>query len=269
VIEDFRRTELVDKVLADNFSNASFENHILVRSVAIKRRFTNVSFAYTTFDGCYFRKCDFDSCDFTGCTFVRSNFRGTNFSGCNFKYASFDKTFISPNILDTECPSFENLKSEFARNLRVNFQSIGDARAATKAIRIELEATREHLFKSWKSREYYYRKKYAGLERLKMFASWFGFKIEEWLWGHGERPLRLLWMIAWILLGLAVLDVFQHRNPALLPDYWLALKDAPAQFLGIYKPEGVSNAFSALVTFVRFVAVAAFISVLTKSASRR
>ena len=45
----------------------------------------------------------------------------------------------------------------FARTLRMNYQQLGDARAANKAI--EIEATEIHLHKAWSSKQSYYRSK--------------------------------------------------------------------------------------------------------------
>ena len=52
-----------------------------------------------------------------------------------------------------------------ARSLRVNYQQLGEAKSANKAIHIELQATKTHLYKAWHSQETYYREKYAGWAR--------------------------------------------------------------------------------------------------------
>ena len=67
--------------------------------------------------------------------------------GCKFDYSQFSYTQVEPEILDTGCPGQENLQQRFARTLRINFQQIGDAATANSAIKVELEATRVHLYK--------------------------------------------------------------------------------------------------------------------------
>jgi uncharacterized protein YjbI with pentapeptide repeats len=89
----------------------------------------------------------FDSCDFTGCRFTASNFYTSTFSDCKFEYAVFERTLIESDILDTECPGPDNLKLKFARTLRMNYQQLGDAKSANKAISVELQATKQHLSK--------------------------------------------------------------------------------------------------------------------------
>jgi hypothetical protein len=178
------RTTVADHRVRADISGGNLGNCLFVRLVAKKRTFRNVDFKYSIFDMCYFRDCLFDSCDFTGCRFVGSNLYGAKFSGCNFEYSWFERTLIDNSILDTECPGLDNLKLKFARTLRMNYQQIGDAQSANKAIGVELEAKQSDLYKAWHSNESYYRKKYAGLRRLRVFAKWLSFKILDIVWGN-------------------------------------------------------------------------------------
>jgi hypothetical protein len=151
-----------------------------------------VDFRYTTFDACYLRKCFFEECDFTGCRFVSTSLYGSTFAGCKFDYATFEKTDIDEHVLSTGCPGTENLKMRFARSLRVNYQQLGNADAVNKAIAVELEATRVHLEKSWRSNESYYRRKYAGAQRALQLLRWIQFITLDWIWGNGESVGKLL-----------------------------------------------------------------------------
>lgn len=139
-------------------SKEKYINKLFERLVALKVEFKNVDFCYSIFDAAYIRNCSFEDCNFTGCRFVNCNLAGSSFNGCKFDYATFDKTHIDNDILEVGCPGHENLKLKFARSLRLNYQQIGDAKSANKAINIELQATEDHLHKAWKSKESYYRK---------------------------------------------------------------------------------------------------------------
>ncbi len=152
----------IDMRFRSDISSANFSNFLFQRLIAKERKFVCIDFRYTIFDSCYFRNCVFDSCDFTGCRFVGSNLHGSCFVGCKFDYVNFERTLIDDDILETSCPSLENLKMRFARTLRMNYQQIGDVKSANKAKRVELEATQLHFFKAWRSRESYYRKKFVG-----------------------------------------------------------------------------------------------------------
>jgi hypothetical protein len=84
---------------------------------------------------------------------------------------NFERTFVDNDILNTGCPGFENLKMRFARTLRMNYQQLGDAKSANKAITVELQASEVYLHKAWQSNESYYRKKYGGLSESRRFRS--------------------------------------------------------------------------------------------------
>lgn len=149
----------------------------------------------------------FKFCDFTGCKFIGTNFRGSKFSGCKFDYSTFERTFITSDILNTECPPFENLKLDFARTLRVNFNQIGDTEGANKAILLELEASEIHLWKVWASNESYYRDKYKGFYRVIYFFKWANFKLFDYIWGNGEKPHKLVLAALLFLFIISALEL--------------------------------------------------------------
>ena len=259
----------IDQAVASNLNGVNFRNLQFQRLVAIKKEFTKCNFRYSEFDAVYLRDCVFDSCDFTGCKFTNSNLRGSKFIGCKFEYAQFSQTLLEPEILDTGCPSKENLQQMFARTLRVNFHQIGNAVAANKAIKIELEATRIHLSKAWKSRESYYRKKYTGFSRSKMFIEWFGFVVLDSFWGNGESPVKLLRSLAILIVSVALGEVYFLRDGLVLSNYFCALIQAPEILLGITKPQGFSGWVLAGITSLRYIMFACLVSIIIKRLSRR
>jgi hypothetical protein len=168
-----------DHRFSDNEANVSYANHLFTRLSAKEKTFTKVDFRYCTFDRCYLRSCKFLNCDFTGCRFVSSNLHGSSFRDCRFDYASFERTQIAPDILETQAPFLENLKEKFARSLRVNYSQLGDSESVNKAIKIELAATQTHLYNAWHSEADYYRKtKYPGMwMRFTKFLEWLRFRV--------------------------------------------------------------------------------------------
>lgn len=259
---------IVDHRWDTTVSSEAFAHTIFQRVSAKDIAFVKVDFRYCILDGCYLRGCSFDSCDFTGCRFLNSNFHGSTFTGCTFNYATFERTEIASEILDTNCPAFENLKLRFARSLRMNFQGLGDAAAANKAILVELEATEVHLRKAWNSNESYYRKKYPGIHRARSFASWAGFRVAEFLWGNGEKPLNLVRSLLIVLVAIALLDTIQFRDARLVASYGDALLQAPQIFLGT-----LNSRFSGLavagITALRLIGFGLFLSILVRRFARR
>lgn len=222
-----------DYAVSHDLNDEKFLNFQFYRLVATRKNFTNCDFSYSEFDAAYLRNCVFDSCNFTGCKFSNTNLRGSKFIGCKFDYVQFTHTLVEPEILDTGCPGQENLQQSFARTLRINYHQIGDSSAANKAIKIELNATSIHFYKAWRSRESYYRKKYTGLQRIKMFFEWLHFVALDLFWGNGESPLRLLRSLLLLIVLIALGDVYYVRDNHELASYTIAFLQAPEVLLGI------------------------------------
>lgn len=270
ILTDSGKIISTDKKFADHVEEEKYSNHVFIRLVAKEKRFTKVNFRYSFFENSYLRDCHFDSCDFTGCRFINTNLSGSKFSGCKFEYSYFEKTLVEPSILQTECPGYENLKLRFARTLRTNFQQMGDANAANKAMTVELDATATHLKKATWSNEAYYRKHYAGFERIKIFFEWMNFNILDFVWGNGESVKRLFRFLALILLLMAFYDIYYHGNdPQNIGGYWRSALKSFSVFFGITAPNEYPHAYLAVVTCVRLVVVGFFLSIIIKRFNRR
>lgn len=270
--DHFRQTgreTISDQAIAHDLKGLNLRNKQFERLVAKKKHFTDCDFSYSQFESAYLHNCSFDSCKFIGCKFTNSNLRGSKFEGCAFDYAEFSQTQVEPEILDTGCPGPENLQQKFARTLRVNFQQIGDSVAANKAIKVELEAARIHLHKAWRSRESYYRKKYAGIKRVRAFSEWLEFKLLDAFWGNGESFTKLLRTLIVVVFLIALGEVYFLKDPAVLANYVEAAKNAPQVFIGTLQPDEFSGLILASVAAVRYVMLACLVSILVKRFSRR
>lgn len=269
MLKDSGRVEVADKKFDSDVIDGRYVNHLFNRLVAKKIRFSNVDFKYCIFDAAYFRNCSFDSCDFTGCRFLSSNLQGTSFNGCKFDYATFDKTYIDSDILDSGCPGPENLKLKFARSLRMNYQQLGDAKSANKAISIELQATEDHLHKSWKSKESYYRNKYKGFKRFEAFMDWWEFKVLDIIWGNGESAWKLCRAVVIVLLGITVIDVLNYGNPNQVSNYLSSFMLSPQILLGVVEPEIYPSFYTTLIFLIRLVMFGFFMAIIIKRFNRR
>ena len=233
------------------------------------KRQVNVEFNYSTFDDCYLRSCTFNSCTFVGCKFIASNFEGSQFIGGDFQYSIFRFTNITNELLVNNCPSYDNLKFKFARNLRTNFQSIGDIDGVNKAILVELESTKSTLYKAWNSNESYYRSKYKGWDRFFKFVSWLKFKIGEFVWGNGESLLKLGRAVLLTLVLISIIDTFKIGETDSIKSYLSGLTNSPQLFFSIDKPEYYSKQYLSLIYFFRLVFFGLFMAIVIKRFSKR
>ncbi|MBD2312971.1 pentapeptide repeat-containing protein [Desertifilum sp. FACHB-1129] len=269
MLSESNRVHQVDKKFDTDVSNEEFKNQLFIRLIALKKQFTKIDFSYSIFDTCYLRNCQFDTCDFTGCRFVGTNLSGAKFTNCEFMYATFEKTFIDKYILDQECPEEENLKLKFARSLRMNYQSLGDAESANKAMSVELKATEEHLYKSWHDNSTYYRNKYKGWERVKAFMQWVQFKLLDLIWGNGESLWKLVRAILIIFVLMTLSDVFVFKDYQRIDSYIQSVFKAPQIFFGTLSPSNYPSSYLTVILFIRLVAFGFFMSILIKRFNRR
>jgi hypothetical protein len=269
-LAESHRIEYKDKAVRCDIEEENWSNIQFVRLVAINKRFTKVDFANSTFDSCYLRNCQFDTCNFAGVRFSSTNLHGATFTGCMFEYATFERTLIDDAILKDNCPVHENQKMRFARSLRTNYQQLGDADAANRAIRVELDATEIHLRKAWGSNDRYYRKKYRGFpSRVIQFLSWAKFKLLDYIWGNGESVLALLRAVLVLLLLIAAFDLATGPTALSAPNAIGALWRAPQIFFGVTHPNYFSDDWLTAITVLRLMAFAFFMSILIKRISRR
>lgn len=258
----------VPKDVVDEQESLRFK--VFIRLNAKKITFRNVSFLHCIFDSCYLNNCVFDSCDFTGCKFLGSNFHQTAFKGCNFIFATFERCQIDDDILISEAPREENLRMHFARSLRANYQQVGDAKAANKAINVELEATSKYLYKSWKSKQTYYKEKYPGfLNSSIQFLKWIEFWVLHFIWGNGESILKFARTIVITLFLISIYDTYTNGNPLDLSEYWVNFLKAPSVFLGVSSPTNFSTGALSIITGIKFISIALLTTLLVKRFSRR
>lgn len=264
-IEAIEKPKHTDVTITKDLSNECFEKSIFVRSSAIEKTFNNINFKYCIFDGAYFKKCKFHSCDFTGCKFINSNLRGSSFNNCDFKYSVFEKTIVDNDILYTSAPVEDNWKLEFARTLRINYQQLGDSKSVNMAIQIELASTEEHLKNGWNSKKIYYRNKYQGIDRLKMFFDWFSHKFLDYIWGNGESGWKMIRTLLVILFAITLIDVFMFSTQCNLLD---SLIRSPSIFFGTVIPE-YPKLYITTITIIRLIIFGMFISLIVKRLNRR
>ena len=262
-------TEISKKAIDSIVEGEEFEHHIFTRVSANKLTFKGVVFNFSTFEHCYFRSCTFDSCKFIGAKFISTNFEGSEFIGCSFNYSTFRFTNLDENILDSNCPSFENVRQKFARNLRTNFVSMGNSEGVNKAINVELEATKEYLYKAWWSNQGYYRKKYTGWSRFFKSLSWARFKFEEMVWGNGESLWKLSRAVLFTLLFITLRETWLNGETNSISSYWSSFLKSPPIFFSIEKPLNYSNFYLSAIYFFRLLFFGLFMAIVIKRFNKR
>lgn len=172
-----------------DFSNCTFSNTGCLSGV-----FERCDFSYTVFDRSYFRGCTFRDCKFVGARLLHSNFRKIKIEGnTHFDYAYFHQTLIGADTMARCLPGTSNVKRLYCLSLRANYESLADFQAADRFLRLQLEATSEHLQKKQAGAEGYYRNHYkkGGPLRIRYKLHYAAHIASRYFWGHGLSPRNL------------------------------------------------------------------------------
>jgi len=172
-------------------------------------------------------------------------------------------------------PSEPNIRREALQNLRANALEVGDYASQGRLILQEIEATKRHHRYAFRGYDSYYKKKYASVfSKVKAGASLAWLNIGGLIWGHGEKPGRLL------LSSIALLCILTFIN------FWSVIPRigwsesgqglGPLQYIvQLFLGMSLDSKFRGyeiidyLVVAMRYVYMGLFISVLYKSISHR
>ena len=252
---------------------------VILKNVSGKAtKFEKVKFNYSRMHDCYFRDANFVQCDFTGAKFYDSNFRGAKFEECKFDYSRFNNTIIHYNQLKWNLPKFENLRRDFLRNLRKNFEAIGDVDSINECIIAELKAERTYKENVVWRPESYYRKKYTGLNWVRGCVALVKFRFLDLVWGNGESFKKLVYFTIFCLFIFAFLFYWKNGTPAsetnclgVLKQFWEASLAMLDQFVGTGCSQSHMDAglLKYPLVFTRYILFGLFLSMFLKKFGRR
>jgi hypothetical protein len=258
------------KIKDEDWKNRHFEDFN-----AKDTEFRNCDFRYSNFKRAYFRDAKFFNCRFDGALFSDCNFKNASFYKCDLKFVQFRRSLIELDELIASLPAEPNIRREAIQSLRANAVEVGDYSSQSRLILEEIEATKRHYSYALRGYDSYYRKKYYGfLPKLRALAQLSWLQISGIIWGHGEKPARLLLSSLVLLLLLTAVNFWSVMPKA----GWvearggLKLLEYVVQLFLDMTPETTFRGYAAIdyiVVLMRYVYIGLFISVLYKSISHR
>ena len=154
--------------------------------------FKDCSFTQSNFEDSYFRKAVFKNVRFTGSSFRFCNFDKASFQACDFRYCNFFHCKLPKDEIISCLPPEPNLRRDLARNLRANYEMIGDKKAADTFLDIEIQAYEDELKAIFFSKTEYYKNHYNLLAQIQAGAKFLVSKFSGMVWGYGHRVDRLV-----------------------------------------------------------------------------
>ena len=254
---------------------ADWRNRAFTDFNALGTTFEDCDFRYSIFERAYLRDAKFINCRFDGARFIDSNLRNARFVKSEFKFAVFCGCHLDVREIIAVLPPQPNIRRENLRNLKANAIEIGDYESVRLIVLQELEATKLHFKHAAIGFDVYYKEKYAlSSQRLFAGAQFVGLKIDQWVWGHGERPWQLLVSSGLLLLFLTGVNFW-----AVVPKAGWTGSQAGLQILAYsvrtfldmpvdIRFQGFQFVDYALV-MMRYIYIGLFVSVLYKAISHR
>lgn len=150
------------------------------------------SFTQSNFEDSYFRKAVFKNVRFTGSSFRFCNFDKASFQACDFRYCNFFHCKLPKDEIIFCLPPEPNLRRDLARNLRANYEMIGDKKSADTFLDIEIQAYEDELKAIFLSKTEYYKSHYNLPGQIQAGAKFLVSKLSGMVWGYGHRVGRLI-----------------------------------------------------------------------------
>jgi Pentapeptide repeats (9 copies) len=242
---------------------------------ALKTEFDDCDFRYSDFQKAYFRDAKFTRCRFDGARFSDCNFKNASFYECDLQFAQFQRCLLDVTDLIPSLPAEPNIRREALQNLRANAISVGDYASQRVLILQEIEATKRHYTYALRGYDSYYKNKYSTtLSKFNAGAKLAWLNISGLVWGHGEKPGRLLLSAIFLLCALALINFWSvmprigwiESHQGIKPlEYIIQL------FLNL-SPDQRFQGYVVIdycVVVMRYVYIGLFISILYKSISHR
>lgn len=169
-------------------------------------------FTQSNFEDSYFRKAEFENVHFTGSSFRFCNFDKASFQACDFRYCNFYHCRLPKEEIIACLPLEHNLRRDLARNLRANYEMIGDKKSADTFLDIEIQSNEAELGAIFWSKTKYYKNHYNLLDQVKSGLKFMGSKFSGLTWGHGHSVGRLFASYFIITFLLSLMTYFGKTN---------------------------------------------------------
>lgn len=221
-------------------TNSTFWACVFKRIGARNGSFEKSSLTQCFFEDTYLRKARFRDVDLTGSTFKDCNLEKATFQGCTFRYCTFQTTRLNPDEIIGCFPIEPNLRRDLARNLRKNFESLGDKVTSDVFLNLEIEAYEQELLGAFRRKTEYYRSHYSNVDQVVAGLKYLGSKLSGIAWGYGHRVRRLLASYAIVSVVFASITYFGRfhfsvdgQTTARALDFWESLYYTFAGTLGL------------------------------------
>lgn len=151
---------------------------------------------------CYLRGTVFENCDIINAKFQKNEFSNARIENCRLDFCSFKECEITLQTVRLRKDTDPRVLTRICRNLKLNAMSMGHFADAGELTYMEKTYERYMLHRHAFTAEH---------ERLSLrvraIRGWLSSMLMNFLWGYGERPMRLLFVT---VLGIVLFGSVQY-----------------------------------------------------------
>lgn len=190
---NFESKVFFDQVVDNNeYRSITFDKCGFLRIGGKELECNNVEFRDCDFYDCYFVRAKFNNCVFRNCKFIRVNFTMADLSDSSMEYSRFYDCFI----VHQQARKLRNKNASAASRLLLNLAN--QCRAAgywTQVAPLSLQSIKfqeKYYMSIINPPNAYYKEKFNLKDKAVYFARFLMSKTNYFLWGHGHKPIVLM-----------------------------------------------------------------------------
>lgn len=143
--------------------------------------------SHVSFNLCYFRRAQFLHCDMVNAKFDGCDFSNARIDYSKLDFASWKNSEIRVEIIKFRKDANPQMLVRVCRHLKLNAMSMGHFNDAGDLTYQEKTYERHHLYN-----QAFRNEKESVRNRTRFGLQWISSIFLNWLWGYGEKPVRLL-----------------------------------------------------------------------------
>lgn len=275
--------KIEDKILANircdkNWTSKRFiiHNSTFAKMGFKQSKFIDDDLRFNVFIDCYFKQAIFEHVNFTGTIFINCNFDEITIINCIFDYCKFQNCYIPHRFFEKSFPQRANIKWELCKNISTECLKLNKIDEYRKYFFEEKKASEEYYLKKfWHNGNEIYYKKYNFVDKITGLSNFLLSKLNNILWGYGEKISKLIFNITIIILIFSIIYYIDigiintHKEMSFIRAIYISLCNFfTASCSYIYKLK-TYKIFSIIENIIGNISMGFFIAALFRYINRR
>lgn len=208
--EEGKHLLFVDEEFDDiQINKIAISRSLFVRLGLKHAKFSGCQLTRNIFEDCYLREAEFKNVDFSGSFFKDCNLERAKFQSCTLRYMRFNRCIINYDEILGSLPSEPDqpdLRIQMLNSLKQNAIEMGQMEKSDELLLQIIQAEKKELKNRFLLPTSYYKERYNNWSsRVSAFFKWLFMLINDYLWGYGLKPLRLIFSASIAIILMAII----------------------------------------------------------------